>query len=358
LALVVSRFCVLRFAFCVSRCVLRFAFCVLRFTGSEHVMAITRPSRRRFLEATVAACGTALVVPIGEASSDTALRAQAQRGGGCTGPICLFSKPLPGMDWRRLAESAKGAGFDGLDLTVRREGHVIPERAADDLPRAFEAARAAGLAIPMITTGLTSVDDPTARPILSTASRLGIRYFKPGYYLYETIDVRAELARAGREFARLVDLAAECGIEAGFHNHEAYVGAAVWDAARFIEPLDPKWAGYYFDPRHAVAEGGGGAWKTALHLVLDRLKMVAIKDFAWSKTAKGWEDLNCPLGEGMVDWSAVLGTLCRAGFAGPISLHLEYDVPGATTAEHEANIMAAIGRDVAFLKTQLRGAGQ
>jgi sugar phosphate isomerase/epimerase len=261
------------------------------------------------------------------------------------------------MDWRRLAESAKGVGFDGLDLTVRAEGHVLPERAADDLPRAFEAARDAGLAIPMITTGLTTADDPTARPILSTAGRLGIRYFKAGYYLYEGPDVRAELARAGREFGRLVELAKECGIEAGYHNHEAYVGAAVWDAAQFIEPLDARWAGYYFDPRHAVAEGGGGGWRAALHLVLGRLKMVAIKDFAWVKTTKGWEDANCPLGEGMVDWASVLGTICRAGFPGPISLHLEYDVPGATTAEHDAQVLAAAGRDLAFLKARLREAG-
>jgi sugar phosphate isomerase/epimerase len=257
------------------------------------------------------------------------------------------------MDWRRLAEAAKRTGFDGLDLTVRKEGHVLPERAADDLPRAVEAARE----IPMITTGLTSADDPTARPILSTASRLGIRYFKPGYYLYEGLDVRAELEQAGREFTRLVELAAECGIEAGFHNHEAYVGAAVWDAARFIEPLDPRWAGYYFDARHAVAEGGGGGWKTALRLVQRRLKMVAIKDFTWVKTARGWEDVNCPLGRGMVDWSYVLGTLCRAGFAGPISVHIEYDVPGDTAGEHEAQVLAAAGRDLAFLKAQLRDAG-
>ena len=42
----------------------------------------------------------------------------------------------------------------------------------------------------------------------------------------------------------------------GFHNHAAYIGAALWDIAPAIDRLDPRWAGYYFDPRHAVAEGG------------------------------------------------------------------------------------------------------
>jgi sugar phosphate isomerase/epimerase len=259
------------------------------------------------------------------------------------------------MDWRRLSRSVKQLGFDGLDLTVRPGGHVLPERAAEDLPRAVAAARAEGLDVPMITTALTSADDPTARPILSTAAKLGIPYFKVGYYLYEHADVRRELARAGREFRRLVDLATECGIEAGFHNHSEYVGAAVWDAATFIEPCDPKWAGYYFDARHAVAEGGAGAWKTALHLVKSRLKMMAIKDFSWVKTARGWQDANCPLGEGMVDWKYVLRELCP-GFRGPISLHMEYEVPGATPSEREENVLAAAGRDLAFLTARLQEA--
>ena len=64
------------------------------------------------------------------------------------------------------------------------------------------------------------------------------------------------------------------------------------------------------------------------------------------KTARGWQDANCPLGEGMVDWRYVFGVLCRAGFQGPISLHLEYDVAGATTAEREASVMAAASRDL------------
>jgi sugar phosphate isomerase/epimerase len=257
------------------------------------------------------------------------------------------------MDWRRLSRSVKGLGFDGLDLTVRKGGHVLPERAVEDLPRAVAAAREEGLDVPMITTALTSADDPTARPILSTAGQLGIPFFKVGYYLYEHKDVRQELARAGRDFRRLVDLATECGVQAGFHNHSEYIGAAVWDAASFIEPLDPKWAGYYFDARHAVAEGGAGAWKTAVHLVKSRLKMMAVKDFSWVKTARGWDDTNRPLGEGMVDWKSVVGELCP-GFHGPISLHMEYEVPGATTAQREQNVLEATARDLAFLKARLK----
>ncbi len=310
-------------------------------------------TRRRFLGTAAAACGAAVASPARDlASEERPLGPAAPARGPYAGKLCFFTKPLPEMDWRRLSRSVKQLGFDGLDLTVRPGGHVLPARAAEDLPRAVATAREEGLDVPMITTALTSADDPTARPILSTAGQLGVPYFKVGYYKYEHKDVRQELARAGREFRRLVGLATECGVQAGFHNHSEYIGAALWDAATFIEPLDPKWAGYYFDARHAVAEGGAGAWKTAVQLVKSRLKMMAIKDFSWVKTARGWEDANCPLGEGMVDWKSVLGEL-GPGFQGPISLHMEYEVPGATTAEREQNLLAAAARDLAFLRGQI-----
>src|SRR5215510_6024064 len=101
---------------------------------------------------------------------------------GFNGAVCLFSKHLPAMNWSRLAQAVKKLGFGGIDLTVRPGGHVAPERAAEDLPKAAAAIRAEGLSVPMITTGLTSAADPTAKPILSTAGKLQIPFCKPGYW--------------------------------------------------------------------------------------------------------------------------------------------------------------------------------
>ncbi len=157
--------------------------------------------------------------------------------------------------------------------------------------------------------------DPTARPILEAAAKSGVRYFKPGYYRYALSDVRAEVVEAGRALAGLTELAQSSGIELGFHNHEGYLGASLWDIAPEMDKLPTKWAGYYFDVRHAVVEGGGGGWKSATRLVAPRLKMVAIKDFYWEKTDRGWHVKNCPLGEGMVDWSWYSKELARATLA-------------------------------------------
>lgn len=267
--------------------------------------------------------------------------------------MCFFSKHLPASNWQQLAQTVKKLGFDGVDLTVRPGGHVLPERATEDLPKAVAAIKAEGLTVPMITTGLTSVSDPTAKPILSTAGKLGIPFFKPGYYKYEFKDVRRELEKFGIEFSALVELGKLSGVECGFHNHDGNIGAPLWDVATVIDRLDPKWAGYYFDVRHAVVEGGSGGWKIATNLVAPRLKMIAVKDFYWEKTAKGWRIINCQLGEGMVDWRQYFKLLRQANFHGPVSLHLEYEIPGTTAAAKEENTIAAAQRDLQFLKARL-----
>ena len=73
--------------------------------------------------------------------------------------------------------------------------------------------------------------------------------------------MQAQAAAAGASLVELAALARDCGIELGFHNHAGYIGGALWEIAPAMDRTDARWAGYYFDPRHAVAEGGGGAWK-------------------------------------------------------------------------------------------------
>jgi len=263
--------------------------------------------------------------------------------------LCLFSKHLPKLNYAELAATVKQMGFDGVDLTVRAEGHVLPERASEDLPRAVETVRAQGLAAAMITTGLTSPSDPAARPILSAAGRLGVPFFKLGYWHYpDSVSIEARLAEIRRDVSGLVAIGKEHGIAAGFHNHSGnYVGAAVWDTRTIIGDMDPRWIGYYFDPCHATAEGGEGGWLIDLRMALARIKMVAIKDFHWEKRDGKWKMTMCPLGEGMVNWPKFFSILAAEHFTGPISLHMEYEA---------ADERAAIARDFMFLRKQVDAA--
>ncbi|MBI3684140.1 MAG: sugar phosphate isomerase/epimerase [Acidobacteria bacterium] len=263
-------------------------------------------------------------------------------------PLCIFSKHLAGLNYDQLGKVSKDLGFDGVDLAVRPGGHVLPAQVTEGLPRAFEAIHGHGVSVPMITTALTRSSDPAARPTLSTAGRLKIGCFKTGYEYYRGVDLEKKLAEVKEATRGLAEMAREYGIALGFHNHSGdYVGAPVWDTREILAGLDPKWAGYYFDPGHATVEGGLQGWALSLRMALPRIKMVAVKDFVWEKSGGKWKVKWAPLGEGMVDWPAVFGMLAKARFPGPVSLHLEYQA---------ADERAAMAKDLEYLRKQVRAA--
>lgn len=57
------------------------------------------------------------------------------------------------------------ADFGGIDYTVRSGGDVNPEKVKEELPRAVEAAHAAGLKVEMISTNIVRANDPHTLPI-------------------------------------------------------------------------------------------------------------------------------------------------------------------------------------------------
>lgn len=318
------------------------------YAVDEHI------SRREFLKVSSAgALGGTVALQAGSSAAAPAAR------GPFRGTLCLFSKPVPQLNWKELAESTRRAGFDGIDLTVRAEGHVLPERAGTDLPKAVAAIRDAGLKVPMITTELLSADDPAAKQIISTASKLQIPYLKPGYYKYKLVNVVEEVNEAGRRFRTLVELAKDHGIQVGYHNHPHYIGEALWDSARFIEPLDPSSSGFYYDLCQATIEGGESGWRVSTNLVMRRLKMVAAKDFVW-KTAgpHQWRAVVCPMGQGMSRWKEFFQLLAKSDFHGPISYQHEYGIPGyshesgiALSRDKVPKVMAAIKENLDYIKS-------
>jgi L-ribulose-5-phosphate 3-epimerase len=313
-------------------------------------------SRREFLQASAAgAMLSSIAHPL--ATPNPARKA-------FRGTLCLFSKPVPQLNWRELAQNAKRAGFDGIDLTVRPEGHVLPERVATDLPKAVETIRKEGLEVPMITTALLSADDPTAGPIISTAGKLSIPFLKPGYYRYKLVNVLREVDEAGRQLRGLVELAKDHGMQVGYHNHPHYIGEAIWDMARVIEPLDPQWCGFYFDLCQATMEGGVSGWRIATNLVLPRLKMVAAKDFVWKQTgAHQWRAETCPMGKGMSNWKEFFKLVAQSDFHGPVSLQQEFAIPGAADRQGIAisreaipKVMESAKENLDYLKSIIREA--
>jgi sugar phosphate isomerase/epimerase len=312
--------------------------------------AITKTSRRNFLQALGSGAVMAGIVTPGAAAP---LK------------ICIFSKHLQWLDYQGMAQTAAEIGFDGVDLTVREGGHVLPERVEEDLPKAAEAVRKAGLIMPMVTAGIVSARTPRADAILKTIGALGIpRYRWGGFQWEEPTPVPQRLAQIKEEAAKLGELNRRYNVCAMYHNHSGTeVGASVWDLWVILKDLDKTWLGVNYDVSHATIEGGLGAWINSFRLVSPWLKGIAVKDFYWSRNAKGeWKPQFCPLGEGMVNFKRYFAMLKEAKFSGPVQMHIEYPLGGAengakTLTIDKSRVIAAMRRDLTTLRGWLREAG-
>ena len=242
--------------------------------------------------------------------------------------INVFSKHLQFLGYEAMAETAADIGFDGVDLTVRKGGHVLPEKVQRDLPRAVEAVREAGLEVPMMATDVNDPEAPLTEPVLKTAADLGISYYRLAYLPYPD-DVRIEevLASYQSQLHALAEMNAHLGIHGDYQNHAGTnVGAPVWDLWTLLEGMDSRWMGCQYDIRHATVEGGR-SWPLGLRLLSPYVGTLVIKDFKWTEERGEWKVKNVPLGEGMVDFASYFEMVKKLGLLAPITMHFEYEMP-------------------------------
>ena len=270
--------------------------------------------------------------------------------------IAIFSKHLRFLEGEELAKGAADIGFDGIDLAVRKGGHVEPDRVKQDLPKLAGIIREHGLELPMITTGIVDVDSPYAEDILKTMAELGIRNYRWGGFKYTNDRPLAkQIEDLKPRVEKLAALNARYQACAMYHTHSGIglVGSSIWDLHEILAGFDPKAVGVNYDIGHATIEGGSGGWINSLLILGSYLRGIAVKDFVWAKDSKGnWKAQWAPLGEGMVRFSQFLPMLARVHFSGPVQMHFEYPLDGGRDAT-----FAAMKRDLRQLRVWLGAAG-
>ena len=277
--------------------------------------------------------------------------------------ISVFSKHLQWADYVEMSQVAAEIGFDGIDITVRSGGHVLPERVAEDLPKAVEAVRKSGLDVFMITTGIISADDTYAENILKTASSLGINHYRTGWLHYDDAkSIEVNLEDFQRQLTALAALNKKYAIYGEYQNHSgSYFGAAIWDLYTVLKRINSPWIGSQYDILHATVEGAN-SWHTGLKLLKPHIKSIDIKDFQWSKKNNKWEAEMVPIGEGLVNFSEYLGLLKQYGIRVPVSLHYEYPLGGAEHGNKTLTIpkeecVASMKKDLVKLRELIKGSG-
>lgn len=301
-------------------------------------------SRRSFVAGTSAAIGAAAMTSIPSlASAETVSQDKPYE-------FCTFIKFLQELSYEELAQTLKGIGFDGAEVTVRKKGYIAPESAADELPKLAEVFKQHDLKINMITTDIVGVESPNAQSILKTAGELGIQLYRMGYLRYATkATVKSQLQSLKPQFKELAALNRETGVTAGYHNHSGgrYVGSSFWDLLQLISDIPRAEIGSMFDIRHAVAEGSG-AWPTYYDIIKPHITALVVKDFRWGlkkEEDKRLSPVHCPLGEGQVDYPKFIKQFKTDFPNALVSLHVEY----LREAGVEANI-GAIKRDFGILR--------
>jgi sugar phosphate isomerase/epimerase len=270
--------------------------------------------------------------------------------------VSVFSKHLQFLNFKDMSAAAADVGFDGVELTVRKRGHVLPENVEKDLPKAISAIKESGLMADMIVTGITELN-PQTKAILETAASLGVKYYRMGYMRYpETGTIPEALEKFNRQMKELGELNKSLGIQGCYQNHSGlHVGGNIWEVAEILEDTDKDSMGAQYDIRHAVAEGGR-SWPNGIRLLKDRITTIVIKDFRWEKIDGKWQIYNTPLGEGMVDFSAYFKILKEYGINVPVTIHFEYNLFGVEHGETEVakddrnKVYAAMKKDLRLVR--------
>lgn len=276
--------------------------------------------------------------------------------------INLFSKPLQFMSVPAMAAVLKPMGFNGIDLTIRPDGHVVPEKAVVDLPIALAAIRKAGLEVPMVVTNISS-NSALNESIIKTLANLGIRQYRMAFFSFDPqLGVEKSLDKFKKQFKELSLLNKKYGVKGAYQNHSGVrLGGSVWDLWYTMKDLDPRWIGIQYDPKHASMEGQQ-SWIHSFELVKDFVHSINVKDMYWEKKKTTWGQVQAPLGEGMTDFSKFFNIVKQYNLNVPISLHLEYPMGGAedgnkTITIPESQIFGYIKRDLLTLKKMLSSAG-
>ncbi len=272
--------------------------------------------------------------------------------------ICVFSKHFQTMDAETLGRTMKGLGVGGVDLTVRRGGHVDPAKVTTDLETFQKALAKNGVKVTMLTTSILSAEEATTAPIIETAGRLGIRYIKLGYWHYKGFGSYRSMAdKVKGDLKTLVPLLKKNGVTAGFHTHSGqYMGANAELAFRLIEDCDPEAVGIYYDTGHCVLEGSLAGWLMSLDIVSDRLVMVAVKNLAWFRMGsmdsarRGWRECMVPLDSGLTDMAEFVRCLKKLDFKGPVSFHSEYQGSYSFMDMTQEQVVEQTRKDLAYFR--------
>lgn len=147
----------------------------------------------------------------------------------------------------------------------------------------------------------------------------------------------ADYKRQGALLTEIGKRAAEYGIETGFHNHMGTIGQTPEATDAILAAADPKYVKLELDVAHYLQGGGDPA--AAVRKYGRRLLFLHLKDVMPSSSAHD-EYQFVELGQGRVDFKALMAALEQTHFRGWGVVELDGERPGATRTPEESARMS------------------
>ena len=288
------------------------------------------PSRRDVLAAFGAAGLLASAMPGAVRAAEPARRPAVAR----RRPAPLGAPLRPARTARDLKKAVK-LGMVAEDLPLRDKFQLLVDLGFDgveldspsdlDHDEVLAAKEATGLLIPGVVDSVhwrqtLSDPDPAVRAQgregLLTALRDAHAYGASTVLLVPGVvnpSVRYDEAwdRSLEELREVVPVAEELGVAIAFENVWNNFLLSPLEAARYVDTLESSAVGWYLDIGNLVKFGWPEQWVPILG---ERILKLDIKDYMRGRA--GYEGFDVLLGEGSVDWHAVMTALDDIGYTG------------------------------------------
>ncbi len=233
--------------------------------------------------------------------------------GGTGGPL----KYTP----EQMAQTLDEIGLD-LELTLRKEGHITPEKAPDELPVMAAALAKKKRKILWVALDTVRPDEKHWEKAVRTAKSLGVPQYRHRGFRYErNKPLKAQIANFNSMAKEFAAANKEIGIQAVYQIHagQAMAGSAAWDLDMILDGIDPQHFGVAFDTQHVMMEQSL-AWPNAVEILAPRTVALCVKSFKW----EGDKTVEVPLGQGRVKKAIVDQVIAAHGGPLPVCIHIEH----------------------------------
>ncbi|WP_169418879.1 hypothetical protein [Ramlibacter agri] len=269
----------------------------------------------------------------------------------------------------KIGEALLACGYAAVDLTVRADGHVLPQNVKTHLPDMLKGIRSTGAICDHIGVNFTPLTDPlntswlvaeNVEEVLAVAGANGIKRYRfnnaggtavPGTTgtltlasfanntFGDTMSALLDGVRVNHE--RLAALNAKYGNLCGVaHTHGSNIGTSVYDYDYAMRDIDPSLIAINLAISHTAGAALGGAsnpaWELQMRRHMPRIKCTAVEDMKATVNASTGalsgttiEPLPGTKGGGVINWDNFYGHLLRGGFSGAAESQIEYSIPDA-----------------------------